>query len=353
MRPIIEMRKKIYNISDADRIKYQLHKQIMTLSELLRKRDDAGNDRTDNQIISYNSEKNKDARDLELARYESYMSKKMPSKAYTNLCKRLHINEEPDLFELEQIKIWYEKLNEKGIEFKKRPKDFKVHPNKQIKNTPDYTKPSKRLTAKRMDALNGVEETAKDIFLSEDEQLLHWELELDNYQKQEFIEYTKKLPRKIILVWYKYKHFFNVNHTDELLFLKEYVLLNDFGKKVIHEFLLWHFTEEELSFSDERIKLYENMKRITLSIQIDNLDAIENEIWDTWASYCDKEDIKLRKEIAEILLNCTEQDFHCLMDYYRLQLFSVKEDAHIEKMKYFDFINSALCVLFKVPCLKK
>ena len=47
---ILDVRLENYVVSEAERIRYQLHKQKMTLPQLLEKRDETGKDRTKEEL---------------------------------------------------------------------------------------------------------------------------------------------------------------------------------------------------------------------------------------------------------------------------------------------------------------
>lgn len=361
LRDVLDFRLENYTVSEAERIRYQLHKQKMTLSQLLERRDENGNDRTEEELALYHKELQGCYGGAEKEKYIRYMSK-MPHKAYLELCKRLRIEPDIDLRELEEIRIWKERLEANNLRFKKRKEDENTMEdngqfsesveNSKVK-TKQYTRSSKQDIEKRQELTEGVEDIARHNVGLQDEWIEEQQELFDECIKNEFVQYAKSVLPKVLYVWHQYPQFFHVDYTSDVFFLELYTQLNDVGKTLYRDMITMYMTEQDFEYEDERTKLYTSM--VQLSTQKDcvietDIEAVAGEIFEMWGNRYFIEEFSRLEAVAHIVMSCTEDDWEVLKNYHRVQVLGSK--LEIRGQSLVEYMDVALYMVADAPSMK-
>lgn len=346
----VGIRLKEYKITKEDRIRYQLHKRGYTIGELLLSKDREGNDWTDKDKKEYIEEVIEDYDDgrteyiVELERYKSYISR-MNKKGYKDLCKRLGISENISLEEMEEIRLWKERLEKEKISFQKRLPREKGDEEKEK----DNTKPSKEIREKREKATEGLSDIVENWF--EDElEVVQREERFEPFYKKQFMENASMLSDDVLVLFEQFDKLFTKEGRKDIVFLREYEKMNQTGRNIINEIILQHLDKNDYVFSDDLIEQYERLKSLEPIRQLDKREERLERIWNTWAYSYVEEDIDLCADIANYVLQVESGVWETVINYHRLQVLG--EALVYDGMRYLDVLDTALGIVMSVSSLK-
>ena len=333
-----------------ERIQYQLHRQGLTISQLLKLRRENGEDRTEEEIREYeriqaacdddNWYKAEEIQQEKL-RYSRYMTK-MPKKAYLELCKRLRVEPEITYAEKATIRLWLDLMKENGIEQKQRLSNFNSSELK-TKNKKDFTKPTKKIIKERQKLAYTAE---KDIEY-EDMRIEEFTSKREEIYNNSFVKYAESLSNNVLNVWHKYFELFERDYLSELDFIYIYSRLNESGKKVFHEVILQYFDEDDYTFEDNRTEFYRMLGNERLSEENVKIGYEEiNEIYDLWlVNYgCG---LEYMETITKAILEFTQDDWKCIIDYHKINV--IREEVQIDDKPFLDYLEQTFYIIAGIP----
>lgn len=340
---VLEYKKELYEISDKDRIRYQLNKQNLGMSDLLQQRNKDGSDREAHEISEYIKSNEYDGA---IEKYRRYLSGKLPKKAYNELCVMLRIEPTIGALELEEIAWWKKKIEDNGINYQKRisKKEKEKAQKNENELQKDHTRYSKKIVEERQKLAKKVTEVVPKIASNEEEYLYEKELLAEELAKKEFIEYSKAIPIEVELFWKSYPHFFDINYDSDLIFFARYIGLNDNGKKIVSEMIEEHLEGDELNFRDKQIEIYENISMIELAtLKCD--DKSFGDLWEEYFYNFNIEELDARKELTLDVMKCGKKDWEALINYHRVQTLGKAINAD----DYLQFFDRELDLVMKIP----
>jgi len=354
LREVLELRLENYNISKEERVRYQLHKQKITLSQLLEKRDENGKDRTEEELALYHKGLKGLYGEAEKDKYTRYMTK-MPHKGYLEICKRLRIEPVMDLQEMEEIRIWKERIDANNISFKKRKEGLKTVEGKKCNGgkPKENTKPTKSGVQKRRELTEGLEDIARHNVGLQDEWLEEEEKQFDEYLKNEFVQYAKSVPANVLYVWHQYPQFFHIDYALEVFFLELYTQLNAAGKELYQEMITMYMTEQDFQYMDERTKLYTDMVHLSAKNEYmseKDIEVTAGEIFELWGNRYLIEEFPRLVNVVDTILNCVEEDWEVLKNYHRVQVLGKELD--IRGHPFVEYMDVALYMIADAPSMK-
>lgn len=353
----IEAEKNNYSITELDRIRYQINKQHLTVSELLKTRNADGSDRNPEEIDIYqNTERYRKELDKN-SRY--FRNNNLPKKAYTELCTRLRISPNIDsMDELLEIKEWKEVLKKQDIDYGQKT-DFASREHlssedlEETQTKGNEEKPKikfgKFFALARQNATDGIDDLVQDILRQEEVHCYEADVYEDKCHKQDFLAYTATVPQEVLFLWNQYPRFFDTDYIAELVFFEEYMKLGKNGKKILHELITAHFENNEYCYSDEQIELYQSMCHVQIPEDKTISFHSAEEIWQNWKHYYEPEGLKWHKDIALLVINSQKSDWDVLADYHRFRV--LYGDA--ENGTYLPMIEQTMAILTQLPFCKK
>jgi len=313
------------------RIRYQLHKQKITLSQLLLDRDANGRERTEAEKEVF---KGSNSYHSDYVKFKRYMTS-MRTIGYQDLCRMLRISEEMSGQEYEEIVCWKMLLDKEKLEVNKK----RSRPTKDYHEKMCQTAESATLIIR--DINHQKEEYDKRIELLQEEQ-----------DKIEVMQFIGSVSDDVLYLWKNYAPLFADDIDDiEFNFLELCAQMNDMGKQLILEILLPHLEEEEQSFKDERIALYEDISKLSFPVRINDREEIAEDIWHAWAKGCCIEYLQDMEYFARSMVRSGESDWQCLMMYRRLKVLGAELFLH--NIPYIEFMNETLGKIMDAPCLRK
>jgi len=250
------------------------------------------------------------------------------------LCTRLRIDKEiTEIQELKALKKFLKKKNlDFGIKYRKK----------------QQTKPTKDIIEKRQKLASKISEKVQEFKKLEEETLCKKELQLNEWEKETFLNYVLSIPREVLYLWNKYPNFFDTDYIVDIYFFKQYMNIGENGKTILREMIHVHFDENETNFINEQINLYLSMKYLHIPSSFDMQTSAE-EIYEKWNYSYSIEQLEWRKEIALLLLNSQPKDLETLADFHRFHILY----ADAEDGAYVLFMERAMAVILQLPFCKK
>ncbi len=268
-----------------------------------------------------------------LERFNRYMNS-MKLMGYRDLCKRLRIDENISIHEQDEILFWIYFLKDEGIDVRQtgaaRPSNERVQ--------------LMRKAAENLDVI--IDERYQSI---EERRIKNEEIERE-VCKEQFLEYAESVSDNVLFVWHQYKDFFDTDFFNDIVFLGLFHDMNAIGKQLVLEIIYSHLDEEDFSFTDSQIDLYESMKQISLPLYGIDRKKVAEQVWDEWAYFCRPDAIEWCVKLTEKVLTSELSDWAGLIAYHQLEM--TASDLLLHGIAYMTFLNCTLFLIMSSPSMR-